>query len=328
MDARFSLRRSSLRSIVAIASAIIACDASALCLSYADPQLQRYEQQMGNDPTSVAELVTARLASERRSDPLARASLYSVQAEAFGSLERYAEARTAAQSGLALVKDKQHPAYVNLLHQGALNTYDEQRIPGMIAAVAAARAAQQPGSPAEACMLIALGALKHFSGESHRASAHLTQAYRMSSGPQRRQQRVLAADVLSLVMSDEADFKQALALLQEVIDYQTEQKAVFDLAVSRFMRGAVLRDARDHRAALVEFEASRSLGLTLKDTLGVAYANLYMCLSNIDVGALVEARAGTLRGCRVDRSEETDAGSARRNRPAREQPRCRARATG
>jgi diguanylate cyclase (GGDEF)-like protein len=289
MAANTPLHRS-LRCVLAALGAVFAGEASALCLSYADPEFARYETLMGTDPAWVAEIVSTRLASSATKDPALRASLYSLQTEAQGSLERYAEAREAARNGLALVADARDPIRVNLLQQGAMNTFDEERVPGMIASVEAARAAQERGSPAEACLLVALGALEHFSGQAHRASLHLTQAYRMSVGAERRQQRVLAADVLSLVMSDEGDFAQALALLQEVIDYQTENGATFDLAVSRFMRGAVLRDAKDHRGALVEFEASRRLGSQMKDTLGVAYANLYMCLSNVDLGALREAR--------------------------------------
>lgn len=285
-----TLFRRLLRCTFAALGAVAACDASALCLPYTDPQLARYETLMGTDPAQVVEIVSTRLASSATRDPILRASLYSLQTEAHGSLERYAEARDAAQNGLALIADVRDPIHVNLLQQGAMNTFDEERVPGMIATVEAARAAQMPGSAADACLLVALGALEHFAGQTHRASLHLTRAYRMSTGPERRKQRVLAADVLSLVMSDEGDFTQALALLQEVIDYQSENGATFDLAVSRFMRGGVLRDAKDHRGALLEFEASRRLGSQMKDTLGVAYANLYMCLSNIDLGALREAR--------------------------------------
>jgi len=254
---------------------------------------------MGVDPASVVEGITAALSKtpdtrrDSRGDAqsLQRASLYSLQAEAFGSLERYAESREASQRGLQLIGDMRSPVYINLLHQTAINTYDEQRIPNVIDVIAAARRKQQPGSPGEACLLIALGALEHFSGQGQQAGVHLTEAYRLSTGTDRKPQRILAADVLSLVMSDEGDFKQALALLQEVIDNETENGATFDLAVSRFMRGAVLRDAKDHQGALAEFEASRTLGAKMQDTLGVAYANLYMCMSNMDLGALREARA-------------------------------------
>jgi diguanylate cyclase (GGDEF)-like protein len=289
---------------LAVLSAATVRDASALCLPYADPQLQRYEKLMGVDPSSVADGITAELSNaklkkvERSTNgdvqSLQRAALYSLQAEAFGSLERYAEARDASQSGLALIADVRNPVHINLMHQLATNSYDEKSIPGVIESIEAARRVQPSGSQGEACLLISLGALEHFAGRGQQAGVHLTQAYRQSAGPERKPQRVLAADVLSLVMSDQGDFSQAQALLQEVIDDETEQGAMFDLAVSRFMRGAILRDAKDHRGALVEFEASRTLGAKMNDTLGVAYANLYMCMTNIDLAALIEARAQCL----------------------------------
>jgi diguanylate cyclase (GGDEF)-like protein len=286
-------------SALAVLSAAVVRDASALCLPYADPQLQRYQKLMGVDPASVVDEITAELSKVELSkngntQSLQRASLFSLQAEAFGSLERYAESRGASQRGLAIVTDVRSPVHINLLHQVATNTYDEKSIPAVIESIEAARREQSSGSQGEACLLIALGALEHFSGQGQQAGVHLMQAYRQSAGPESKPQRVLAADVLSLVLSDQRDFSQALTLLQEVIDDETENGATFDLAVSRFLRGAILRDALDHRGALVEFEASRALGAKMKDTLGVAYANLYMCLSNIDLTALQEARAQCL----------------------------------
>jgi hypothetical protein len=233
-------------------------DALAVCLPYADPQLQQYEKQMGVDPTSVVDAITAELSkapllkvavskvelsTNGDAQSLRRASLYSVQAEAFGSLERYAESREASQQGLALVTDLRSPVYINLLQQLAAISYDEKSIPSVIESIEAARRVQPSGSQGEACLLIALGTLEHFAGREQQAGVHLTQAYRQSTGLERKPQRIQAADVLSIVMSDERDFAQAQALLQEVIDDETEKGATFDLAVSRFMRGAILRDA-------------------------------------------------------------------------------------
>lgn len=281
-----------LRCLVAASCVLVACGAAALCIPYdGDRELARFEKLMGTNPAKVAELVSARLAAAKAGDAALRMKLYSIQAEAYGSLELYAEARAATESGFVLTDDKRSAAYVNLLHQRALITYDEQSIPGLIATIEANRKLQDANSPADACLLVSLGALEHFSGRSHEAGAHLTQAYRMSVGESRKSQRMYAADTLSLVMSDEGDVKQALALLQEVIDYQTETHADFDLAVSRFMRGGVLRDSGDHRGALAEFDASRRLAMEMKDPVGVAYASLYMCMSNIDLGAIKEARA-------------------------------------
>lgn len=276
--------------VLATLCATVVRDAAAVCLPYADSQFQRYEKQMGIDPASVSVGVAADLIKTPDTQPLRRAMLYSVQAEAFGSLERYDESRDASQRGMALVQDMRNPVFINLLHQTAANTYDEQRIPGVVEIIAATRRVQDAGSPAEVCLLVALGTLEHFAGKGKEASAHLTAAYRLSAGTERKPQRVLAADVLSLVMSDDGDFPQALTLLQEVIDEQTANGATFDLAVSRFMRGGVLRNAKDYRGALVEFEASGIFAAKMKDPMGVGYANLYMCMSNMALGALRAAR--------------------------------------
>jgi diguanylate cyclase (GGDEF)-like protein len=191
---------------------------------------------------------------------------------------------------MSLVADQRSPVYVNLAVIWAANTFEEATVPAAIERLEAVHKLQQNGSPAEACTLIALGQLEHQADRSDLASAYLTRAYRMSEGSERRQQRVLAADTLALVMRDVRDFPQALALNQEVLDWDLARGATFNLATTRFFRAAILREMGEHEAAIAELTASRQLSEKMNDAIGVAYDDLLLCQSNIVLNALPLAR--------------------------------------
>jgi diguanylate cyclase (GGDEF)-like protein len=240
----------------------------------------------------------AKLASGVDKDPLRRAELMAVVANALSVMERYEEVRATTEEGMALVADLRSPIYVNLLVAWTANTFDEASVPKALERVEAVRRLQPPGSPAEACLLIGLGQLEHQADRSDRASVHLTRAYRMSTGEARRPQRALAADTLSIVMRDVRDFPQALALNQEVLDWDLKRGATFNLATTRFIRAAILREMGDHETAIAELEASRQLSMKMNDSVGIAYDDLLLCQSNIALGDLALARqqcAGALR---------------------------------
>ncbi|MBB6092817.1 diguanylate cyclase (GGDEF)-like protein [Povalibacter uvarum] len=284
--------------------AFAAMEASGACMVSTDAVMRAYDRQVGRDPAAVVSEISTRLTSGQDTDPLQRAALYGVLAEAYASLERYAETREAANKGLALVSDPLNPVYVNLLHYGASNSFDEETRPLAFSQTQAALDVQPAGSSAQACLLTALGILEHFSGRTDQASIYLTRAYRMSEGDERAPQRIIAAEVLSIVMRDLHDFSQALALNKEVIGWY-EQNAPFRIAVAHFMRGAIFREIGSHAEALKELEISRELGVEANDAMGIAYADQLMCASNVDLGALAVAR----RQCGNALRTFTEAGS-------------------
>jgi diguanylate cyclase (GGDEF)-like protein len=268
----------------------VSFQARAACLAIDDPQMQQYDEVIGKNPAEVERAVKQRIDSGRDTDPKRRAALHAVLAQALSVMERYDDVRETAQRGMALARDKTSSTYLNLLLLWEMNTFDEANVPSAIAELEAVRALQQPGSPADACMLIGLGQLEHQAGRVDQASVYLTRAYRMSEGAERRRQRALAADTLSIVMRDLRDFSQALSLNQDVIDWDVERGASFNLATSRFIRAAILREMGDHKGAIAELHASRQLSEQMHDEMGMAYDDLQMCLSNIELGGLQLAR--------------------------------------
>jgi hypothetical protein len=85
------------------------------------------------------------------------------------------------------------------------------------------------------------------------AIGSLTQAYRASTAPEFAAPRIVSASVLSAVMRSTGDYAQALALNQEVVDWDTQQGATLSLSVNRFRGGKILNLMGGYTSALGEF---------------------------------------------------------------------------
>jgi len=108
-----------------LAAAFLPIFASASCLPDADADIARLQQLISKDATQAARQAQGMLDAlqteslgANSSDALhtaARiAALYAVQAEAYGILELDANARSAAEKGLALVPSQRDPVHLEL----------------------------------------------------------------------------------------------------------------------------------------------------------------------------------------------------------------------
>jgi diguanylate cyclase (GGDEF)-like protein len=266
--------------------------ARATCLLSADPAIRELQTLVDRDAAHALKQLQAQLEPlERAPQPDANrlASLYAVQAQAFSILELDVQAKAAASRGLAtLVGD---PVHLNLLSAYAENVYDPVEIDSALKSIEAAQAAQVRGSVAGTCLLITRGLLQYRQDRPDLAIDSLTQAYHASTAPEYAEPRITAASVLSTVMRSAGDFPQALALNQEVIDWDTQHGATLRLSVDRFLRGRILILTRQYPPAIEEFMAARKLSVQLNDTQGVAFADLYDCTAHIELGQLDRAAA-------------------------------------
>jgi diguanylate cyclase (GGDEF)-like protein len=85
-------------------------------------------------------------------------------------------------------------------------------------------------------------------------------------------------------MRSMGDFTQALALNQEVIDWDTEHGATLSLSVDRFLRGKIFNLMGKYGSAIGEFAEARKLSVQLNDAQGVAFADLNDCTARIELG--------------------------------------------
>jgi len=282
-----------LRAAFALTSLWIGSFVQAACFQSADPTIQRLQTLAARDATAALPQVQAELDLANKAalrDPMRVAALLAVQAQSYSVLELDGDARASALAGLKLVPESNNVIHLELLSLHAENIYDHAGIDAAIKAIDAAHARQASDSIAESCLRITLGILQIRQDHADLAIVNLMHAYESSMASGRLEQRMLAASALSSAMRDMGDYAQALALNAEVIDWNTAQGAKLALSVSRYLRGTILTEIRDFHAAIEEYKKARELSVTLKDAMGVAFADLDICGLQIDSGELKEAR--------------------------------------
>jgi diguanylate cyclase (GGDEF)-like protein len=258
------------------------------CIATADPEIRELQLGLDRDASATLKDVTARLHEPGIS--LARlAGLYSVKADALGILELSDDARAAASTGLKLAPDVHDPVHLELLSALADNTYDGARLADVIAEVEQARRSQAPGSVADTCLLIVRGLLEYRQDRGDLAIATLSKAYHATDSLP-AETHMAAASTLSVLMRAMGDYSQALVLNQEEIDWATPRGATMRLSVARFMRGQILKLMGKYETAIDEYAAARKLSVALDDSQGIAYADLRICESHLQLGDLKPAR--------------------------------------
>jgi len=268
--------------------------AAAACLPNADPAIRALQILVDQDANAALKKVAQLLKTELLApipNPQRLASLYSVQAQAYSILELESKARDAVFKGLKYAPDNTDPVRIMLLSLYAENVYDQAGIAAAVKTTEEAQAVQKRGSLEDICLLIGRGLLQYREDREDLAIGSLTQAYRSSTTPALAEPHVLAAGVLATVLRGMGDYPQALALNQEAIDWDTAQHAPLALSVDRFLRGRILILMQKYAQAIDEFDDARKLSNMLNDTQGVAFADVRVCESRIELGQLIKARA-------------------------------------
>jgi diguanylate cyclase (GGDEF)-like protein len=142
----------------------------------------------------------------------------------------------------------------------------------------------------EACVLIGLGLLQHQAVRDDLSTVSLTRAFRISASPDHSRQRIYAAEGLMYIARNVGDFDQALALNQEILDWHRTRGDAFELAGAYYARGQIERYRGNHQAALQQFEHARELRVMQNLTQNVAFADMRICGSHLELGNLAAAR--------------------------------------
>jgi diguanylate cyclase (GGDEF)-like protein len=86
------------------------------------------------------------------------------------------------------------------------------------------------------------------------------------------------------------DFAQALALNQESIDWELQHHATLSLSVARYLRGQILSQMHDYKAAIEQIGQARKLSVELADEQGIGFADLATCEDRLSLGEIGAAR--------------------------------------
>jgi diguanylate cyclase (GGDEF)-like protein len=240
--------------------------------------------------TAVAAPLHALESAGKVASPRQLAALYAVQADAYSILELDHEALTAADKGLALVSGRTDPLRLELLSTAALNIYTQDGILQAIGTVEAARRAQPQDSPSGLCLEISLGTLERRAGEYALATRTLTQAYHDSETRPHAEAHSEAAIELSSALRGLGDYGDALMLVREKIAWDAAQHDSLALSVSYYIEAEILDAMRRFHAAIATFERARSISVSLDDRQGVAFSDMRVCQSLIELNQYREAR--------------------------------------
>ena len=273
-----------------LASGWLALPTHGACLSSSDPVAAALDDVVTRDPKEARRLAQAQLDRSGAAELRRRAGLFAIQAQSDSMLELDAQARQTAANGMMLAQDVKDPLHTALLSVYAENVYEADGMQRAVEAIELARQSQAPGSAADICLLVTLGSLQHRQDHTAEAVVTLTQAYRASAAPQFRKQRVAAAGLLAVVMRSAGDYKQALELNQEVIDWDNLHDASMDLSVNQYLRGSIFSALGQYSEAIVEFSKARRLSEMLGDAQGIAFAEMSTCEGHIELGQLTLAR--------------------------------------
>jgi len=216
--------------------------------------------------------------------------LNAVRAQAYSALELNSEARAEAAEGMKRVPDPRDPVHLALYFIDAENIYDAAGIAGAKRTIEATRAAGVAGPDAAPCLLLTLGTLQFRENRSDLAVVTLTQAYRATDALGAFDQRALVASQLSKVMRELGDYRQALALNSEVIEWNASHGETLNLSVQRYLRGIILRDLNEFDAAMLAQANARALSEAIGDEQGIAFADMRICELQVELGNMREAR--------------------------------------
>ena len=256
------------------------------CVGASDPSMHALQMLDAADSAQAVAEASRRLASVSRStrpNTHEMASLDAVLAQSYSRLELDGDARAAARAGLALIPDRTDPVRVDLLAAYAENVYDAAGIRAALQTIRGARAVQARGSRTDICLEITEGLLDYRLDRADLAIVALTDAYRASRTAGLAQPRMLAADALTAVMRSMGDYAQALELNGEVIAWDIAHHADLSLSVSRYVRGTVLKLMGDYQSAIGAFTQSRALSESLHDAQGIAFENLRICETRVQL---------------------------------------------
>ena len=277
--------------------------ARAGCFAVTDPEFVALDPLVARNATLTLAKVRARLALAPRDDSPAdqrrRAALYAVEADAYQILELNHKARAAAERGLRIATAPTDPLHLELLRADALDIYTTAGIRAAIARIEAARAQQLPGSRSSLCLEITLGILQLYSDQYAHATRTLTRAYAESGKPAWGVARAEAAWALSAALRNAGDFQEALTLIRQKMAWDASHGDALALSVSTYLEAEIINAMRHFHRAIAIFERARDISVGLGDHQGIAFADMRICQSLIQLGQYAAARPHCGNAARV-----------------------------
>jgi diguanylate cyclase (GGDEF)-like protein len=295
-----------------LAAAGAVAPAGAACIAAGSGDLAELERLGFSEPRVAAARAGQLLASPGgSSDPIRRATLFAILAEADRQAGLNVEAIAAAGRGLEAA-GATAPAELSLrlgIAQALAWHADHQSARGL-EHLDALLSAQAPGSLADACIRKDRGWLRFSEGDTEGALRDLIPAYEQLRLRRLPGEQAIVAGRLAAVYVGAREYEQAVELLDETIAYFTETGAQARLPTAYDRLGRAFAAQGRFADALDAFEKMRGAAERVGDTAAMAYSRVRLCGVEIDAGAFAAAarhcaaaRTGLAGAGEVDREE-------------------------
>ncbi|MBY9063617.1 GGDEF domain-containing protein [Sphingomonas yunnanensis] len=263
-------------------------EARAGCMRAPTPGLQTLADEAGRDPPAL--LLSTKGDPLRTDGDLAWGWRMAARAEAYDTLSQPANARSTVLQVTEAGATVDLPLRVELLARAAMNGLTVEEVERIASSLASVLDRTAPDIVSIACLQIARGEARRLSGAPERAVSLLASAYRLTKRPGRELPHVIATEKLARVLNAAGDHLQAIALIEEVIAWDTTHDRKVALANDLYFRGLFNLSRGAYAAALADFDLSRMRSPRVSDPVGSAYLDLQTCAALIELHRLLAAK--------------------------------------
>jgi diguanylate cyclase (GGDEF)-like protein len=262
-------------------------EARAGCMRAPTPGLQALADDAGRDPPAL--LFSTRGDPRQTDADLAWGWRMAARAEAYDTLSQPAKARRTVRQVTEAASSVDLPLRVELLTRAAMNGLKLEEVDRVASSLSSGFDRKAPDIASIACLQIARGEAWRLSGAPERAVSLLASAYRLTKRPGRELPHLIATEKLARVLNAAGDHLQAIALIEEVIAWDTTHDRKVALANDLYFRGLFNLTRGAYAAALADFDRSRVRSPRVSDPVGSAYIDLQTCAALIELRRLPAA---------------------------------------
>lgn len=259
-------------------------EARAGCMRAPTPGLQALADDAGRDPPAL--LLSTNGDPLRMDGDLAWGWRMAARAEAYDTLSQPAKARNTVDQVTKTASSVDLPLRIELLTRAAMSGLKLEEVDRIASSLLSALNRKAPDIVSVACLQIARGEARRLSGAPERAVSLLASAYRLTKRPGRELPHVIATEKLARVLNAAGDHLQAIALIEEVIAWDTTHDRKVALANDLYFRGLFNLTRGAYAAALADFDRSRARSPRSSDPVGSAYIDLQTCAALIELRRL------------------------------------------
>jgi diguanylate cyclase (GGDEF)-like protein len=281
-------RRSAVAVLLPLTCVLGLGEARAGCMRAPTMALQKLADNAGRDPPAL--LLLTKSDPLRTEGDLAWGWRMAARAEAYDTLSQPAKARSTVRQVTDVGSSVDLPLRVELLTRAAMNGLKLEEVDRIASSLSSALGRKAPDIVSVACIQIARGEARRLSGAPERAVSLLASAYRLTKRSGRELPHVIATEKLARVLNAAGDHRQAIALIEEVIAWDTAHDRTVALANDLYFRGLFNLTRGAYAAALADFERSRVRSPRLSDPVGSAYIDLQTCAALIELRRLPAAK--------------------------------------